>query len=98
MDTPNPTLDREMAQAIGKTVPPGTTWSPSSDLTAAWEVVEAVCAKLKCDFKLHRGQHVGILARFETSKKTATVTLSRHHSVPPAICEAAQAAFREAQG
>lgn len=98
MDAPNPHMDREIALAIGKKIPAGTTWSPTSDLTAAWEVVEEVCKQLKCDFKLHRSQNVGILARFEMGKKAASITLSRHSTVPPAICEAAMAAFREAKG
>jgi hypothetical protein len=98
MDAPNSEMDRELALAIGKKVPAGSTWSPTSDLAAAWEVVEEVCKKLKCDFKLHHSQAIGILARFELGKKSASITLSRHSSLPPAICEAALAAFREAKG
>jgi|GEM_PF-4482116 len=95
METPNPQMDRDIIHALGKQIPPGQVWSPSSDATAAWEVVEEVCKKLKCDFKLHRSQTMGILARFDIGQKTATVTLSRHSSLPEAICEAAIAALRE---
>ena len=97
-DAPNRPLDKEVASLIGRAWNDADGWSPSSNLSQAWEAVEAVCKKLNCDFKITKSPLVGVLARFEVGKRSSSVTMTRHSAPAAAICEAVLTAFREAQG
>lgn len=97
-ELPNRVMDKEVAALVGRDWNAGDGWSPSSNLTHAWEAAELTCKKLNCDFKITKSPLVGVLARFEVGKRSSSVTMTRHSAPEAAICEAILTAFREAQG
>ena len=74
-----------------------TTWSPSTDIAAAFEVVERILKTLRLDVDIMRGhpRWNEWLVQFSNEPTRDGVTLSaRNASLPRAICEAALAAVR----